>query len=63
MKRVCDICGTEANEQLMKSVSSGRKTEWWCWECYMNSQREAAASDMYRRKRLHKLQHSRKRNK
>lgn len=62
MKRRCDICGKEVNEKLMESIGYGRRTEYWCWECYLNSQREASASDMYRQKRLHKMHNSKKRN-
>lgn len=60
MKRACDICGKEENEQLMQSINTGRKTEWWCWECYLNSQREAAASEMFRQKHRHKLNESKR---
>ena len=63
MIRKCDICGKENNEQFMQSISTGRRTEWWCWECYINSQREATFSDMYRQKRLQKLNQFKKRNK
>lgn len=63
MKRICDVCGAEQNEWLMQPINSGRKTEWWCWDCYLNSQHEAAASDMFRRKKLSKMNNARKRNK
>ena len=55
MKRTCDICGRECNERLMESISYGRRTEWWCWECYKVSQQEAATSDIYRRGRFEKM--------
>lgn len=63
MNRTCDICGKECNEGSMKSVNIGRKKEWWCWECYLNSQREATASDRYRQKKLHNISKWKKRNK
>lgn len=62
MQRQCDLCGKEDNERLMKQISFGRKTEWWCWECYKNSQREANASDRFRQKKLNKIKQSKKRN-
>ena len=55
MIRKCDICGKEVDQNSMQNIGYGRNTEWWCWECYLNSQREAAASDMYRRHKLHKI--------
>lgn len=62
MMRKCNVCGKEVNENLMEQIGYGRNKEYWCWECYLNSQREAAASDMYRQKRLHKMRNSKKRN-
>ena len=63
MKRKCDICGKEENKCLMQPINFGRKTEWWCWDCYLMSQREATVSDMYRQKRLNKLKQYKKRHK
>lgn len=63
MRRQCDVCGKEENEQLMQSINTGRKTEWWCWECWLNSQHEAAASEMARQQRLHRISESKIRNK
>ena len=63
MKRECALCGKECNEQLMKPISSGRKTEWWCWECYLHSQREANLSDRHRQQKLYKINQSKKRHK
>lgn len=63
MNRTCDICGRECNERLMEPISYGRKTEWWCWECYKVSQQEANTSDRYRQQKLYKIQLGRKRHK
>lgn len=63
MQRECDICGTEDDERWMYRISSGRKTEWYCHECYKNLQREATQSDFYRQKKLRKIHESSKRNK
>ncbi len=63
MIRTCDICGKEENEKLMEPINTGRRTEWWCWECYLNSQREATASEMARQQRLHRISESKDRNK
>lgn len=62
MKRKCDICGCEADEHWMESYNTGRTVMWFCWDCYKNSQYEAAKSDIHRRKRLGKLNESKKRN-
>ena len=63
MKRICDICGAEANEHFMESMFTGRKTEWWCWDCYKQSQYEVAKSEISRRTKLAKMNESKKRNK
>lgn len=63
MRVICAICKKEVDLSDTQDINSGSRTEHWCWECYLNSQREAAASDMYRRKRLEKMNNSKKRNK
>ena len=63
MKRICDICGCEADEYWMQSYYTGRKMMWLCWDCFKNSQREATKSDVFRQKKLYKINNSRKRNK
>lgn len=63
MKRKCDICGTEHSEWDMQPMNTGRKTEWWCWDCYQNADREATQSDLIRGYRLHKISESKKRYK
>ena len=63
MTRTCDICGKECNEKLMEHYFTGRKTEWWCWDCYQNADREATQSDLIRGYRLHKISESKKRYK
>ena len=63
MKRICDICGCEADEHWMESYNTGRKTVWLCWDCYKNSQYEAAKSDLARQKKLYQMHNSKKRNK
>lgn len=62
MKRKCDICGVEADEHFMESMFTGRKTEWWCWDCWKNAQYEAVKSEMQRQKKLHQLHNSKQRN-
>ena len=63
MRRICDICGCEADEYWMEPFNIGSKTIWLCWDCFKNSQREATLSDIYRQKKLYKINNSRKRNK
>lgn len=62
MKRKCELCGRECNEKLMEHYFTGIKTEWWCWDCYKNSQREANLSDRHRQHKLYKINQSKKRN-
>lgn len=63
MKRKCDVCGCEADEHWMESYNTGRRTVWLCWECYQSSQREAMLSDLFRQKKLYKINESKKRSK
>ena len=63
MKRTCDICGLEADEHWMQSYNTGRKVVWLCWDCWKNSQYEAAKSERHRSKRLGKINEERKRYK
>ena len=63
MKRICDICGIEADEHWMQSFNTGRKVMWLCWDCYKQSQYEVAKSEMSRRTKLAKMNESKKRNK
>lgn len=63
MRRICDICGCEADEYWMHSYYTGRRTLWLCWECYQESQRQATLSDLYRGSRLYKIWQSNKRQK
>ena len=63
MKRKCDSCGRECNEKLMEHYFTGIKTEWLCWECYQQSQREATQSDKFRQRKLYKISESKKRSK
>lgn len=63
MKRVCDICGCEADEYWMQTYNSGRRTFWLCWDCWKNSQYEANKSDLTRQKKLYKIANSKKRYK
>ena len=63
MKRICNICGTEADEHRMESYNIGAKTIWLCWGCYKQSQYEVAKSEISRRTKLAKMNESKKRNK
>lgn len=63
MKRTCDVCGAESDEYWMKSFNIGRRTVWLCWECYKASQREATLSDLFRQRKLYKINESKKRTK
>lgn len=60
MKQACKLCGKEADESAMRSINYGRRTEWWCWECYKVSQQEAATSDIYRRGRFERMKAGKK---
>lgn len=63
MIRECDVCGTESDDYWMKSFNIGRRTVWLCWECYKASQREATLSDLFRQRKLYKINESKKRTK
>ena len=63
MKQKCSVCGREFNEQLMESFFTGRKTEWYCWDCWKKSQYEANKSDLSRQKKLYQIHKSKRRNK
>ena len=60
MTQKCSVCGREDNEQLMESFFTGRKTEWYCWDCWKKSQYEAVKSEIHRRKTLGKINENRK---
>lgn len=60
MRVICAICKKEVDLSYTQDISSGSRTEHWCWECYLNSQREAAASDMYRRRKFEKMSNLKK---
>jgi hypothetical protein len=62
MKRLCDICGCEADDHWMESYNIGAKTVWLCWACYKNSQYQAKKSDLHRHQRLYKIQEAKKRH-
>ena len=63
MKRKCDVCGCEADDHWMMQYNTGRKTMWVCWDCYKQSQYEAAKSEIQRQKRLRKMNESNKKKK
>lgn len=63
MKRICDICGCEADEHWMMTYNIGRRTMWLCWDCFKKSQYEVIKSGHYRQQKLMKLHNNRKRNK
>lgn len=54
-KRICDICGIEADEYWMQSFNTGRKVMWLCWDCYKKSQHEVMKTEMGRQNRLEKF--------
>lgn len=59
----CSICGCVHDEYWMMRFYNGRTTQWLCWDCYLNSQREAQLSDLHRQKRLYRIHENKKRNK
>ena len=61
MTQKCSVCGRECNEQLMESFFTGRKTEWYCWDCYKQSQYEVAKSEIHRRTKLAKINEEKRR--
>lgn len=63
MKRICDVCGCEADEHWMMRYNTGRTVKWFCWECWKQSQYEAAKSEMQRQKKLISIHDSKRRNK
>lgn len=62
MKRISDICGGEADEYWMFPFDPGTRRMWLCWDCYKNSQYEAAKSDLARQKKLYQMSQANKRN-
>lgn len=57
-KKICDNCGCEvepADEHKMMPVSTGRKTEWWCWGCYKKGQYEVGKSEITRYAKRYKI--------
>ena len=63
MKRECDICGCESDEQWMHSFNTGRRVMWLCWDCFKQSQYEVNKSNLYRQKNLYKIHLAHKRSK
>lgn len=63
MIRECDICGKQEWEKYMEHYSTGRKTVWLCWECYLNAQREASLADFNSKKRCNKKNSMKQMNK
>lgn len=61
MKQKCSVCGREFNEQLMESFFTGRKTEWYCWDCWKKSQYEAVKSEIHRRTKLARINEEKRR--
>ena len=63
MKRKCDVCRIESDDYWMYPYNIGIKTVWLCWDCYRESQREAALSDFSRQRKLYKIHESKRRTK
>ena len=40
MNRQCESCGEIREEKWMLSYNSGRRTHWYCWECWKKGQGE-----------------------
>ena len=51
MDRCCEMCGQTFNEVRMMSFNTGRKTHWYCWDCWKKGQGEAAGCEMIRKKK------------
>jgi len=55
MKRQCEICGLEAEEYWMFSYNAGKRKMWLCWDCYKQSQYEAAKSEINRQQKRYMI--------
>ena len=62
MKRYCDICGNQADEYWMVKFFTGTGVQYFCWECYKQSQRENHLNEIRRSKLLSRTEQQKKRN-
>ena len=52
MKQVCENCGQVHDEVWMMSYNTGRRTHWFCWECWKAGQGEAAVIEIKRKRNI-----------
>ena len=51
MIQVCEGCGKIQEEVWMMSYNTGRKTHWFCWECWKSGQGDAASIEIERKRK------------
>lgn len=56
----CSNCGTKYDEYWMIKLHTGRNTQFLCWECYQQGQREAHLNEIRRNTSIAKSQDSKK---
>ena len=54
MKQTCEGCGEILDEVWMMSYNTGRRTHWFCWECWKTGQGEAAVVEIKRKRNIRK---------
>lgn len=54
MIRECECCGEKFDDVWMMSYNSGRKTHWFCWDCWKAGQGEAAVVEIKRKRNINK---------
>ena len=54
MKQTCEGCGEIFDEVWMMSYNTGRRTHWFCWDCWKQGQGEAAVIEIKRKRNIRK---------
>ena len=54
MKQTCERCGEIFDEVWMMNYNTGRRTHWFCWECWKAGQGEAAVIEIKRKRNIRK---------
>lgn len=54
MTQRCERCGEISDELWMMSYNTGRRTHWFCWECWKAGQGEAAVIEIKRKRNIRK---------
>ena len=54
MKQTCEGCGEISDELWMMSYNTGRRTHWFCWECWKQGQGEAGQVEIKRKRNINR---------